>query len=187
MAQSSKRPAKRPSTRGRSWQTRPGKGRARGSSTVSKAPGGRTGTFTTRAAVLLGIVVLLLASYTSSLHAWWEQRGEIQSKKAEIVMRSNAIDELKEDRQRWSDDAFVEKQARERFGWVLPGEVGYRVIGADGKIQGDVPTLDEPAVPEAKQWHESLWMTVVEAGKEPKKRKVVVPDPDAVIKQKKKQ
>lgn len=154
---------------------------------VAKASGGRTGTFTTRAAILLGIVVLLLASYTSSLHAWWEQRDEIQSKKAEIVMRNNAIGELKEDRQRWSDQAFVEKQARERFGWVLPGEIGYRVIGADGKIQGDVPTLDEPAVPEPKQWHESLWSTVVEAGKEPKKHKVVAPDPDAVIKQKKKQ
>lgn len=142
--------------------------------------------FTTRAVILLGIVVLLFASYTSSLHAWWQQRDEIQSKKAEIVMRKDAIAELKEDSQRWSDNAFVEKKARERFGWVLPGEVGYRVIGADGKIQGDVPTLDEPAAPRAKRWDEALWGTVIEAGKEPVKKKTPTPDPDAVIKQKKK-
>ena len=148
------------------------------------ASGPRTGTFTTRAAILLSIVLLLFASYTSSLHAWWQQRGEIQSKHAEIAMRKDAIDTLKEDRARWGDSAFVEQQARERFGWVLPGEVGYRVIGADGKIQGDVPTLDEPAGPEAKPWHDSLWGSVVEAGKAPKK-KAQQPDPDAVIKPKK--
>ena len=101
-------------------------------------------------------------------------------------MREDAIDTLKDDRERWRDSAFVEQQARERFGWVLPGEVGYRVIGADGKVQGDVPTLNEPAQPEAKQWHDLLWGSVVEAGKSPKKE-TPQPDPDVVIKPKKKQ
>jgi len=130
--------------------------------------------------VLLSVVLLLIASYTSSLHAWWEQRDEIQSRKAEIVMRSSAIKELQDDKERWSDRAFVEQQARERFGWVLPGEVGYRVIGSDGKIQGNVPTLDAPPVPETKQWHEKLWGTVVESGKQPKKKPVEA-DPDKVL------
>ncbi|MDQ3156157.1 MAG: septum formation initiator family protein [Actinomycetota bacterium] len=131
--------------------------------------------------VLLSVVLLLIASYTSSLHAWWDQRGEIQSQKAEIVMRKNAIKELRDDKERWSDRAFVEQQARERFGWVLPGEVGYRVIGSDGKVQGSVPTLDPPPVPETKQWYDKLWGTVVESGKQPKK-KAVEPDPDKVLK-----
>lgn len=134
--------------------------------------------------VLLSVVLLLIASYTSSLHAWWEQRGEIESTKAEIVMRKDAIKDLQDDEERWSDRAFVAQQARERFGWVLPGEVGYRVIGSDGKIQGDVPTLDAPPVPEPTQWYDKLWGTVVESGKEPKK-KAVAPDPDKVLKKKK--
>ena len=130
---------------------------------------------------MMSIVLLLLASYTSSLHAWWSQRQDIQSEKAEIVMRHNAIKALREDKARWLDRAFVEQQARERFGWVLPGEIGYRVIGSDGKVEGNVPTLDAPPVPKTKQWYDRLWGTVVESGKPPKKA-TVVPDPNKVIK-----
>lgn len=129
----------------------------------------------------MAVVLLLLASYTSSLHAWWSQRQDIQSTRAEIVMRTNAIKELRDDKARWSDRAFVEQQARERFGWVLPGEVGYRVIGSDGKVQGNVPTLDSPPVPTTKQWYDRLWGSVVESGKPPKKA-VLVPDPSKVLK-----
>lgn len=145
-----------------------------------KKKAGRGPQFTTRAVVLLSVVLLLLASYTSSLHAWLEQRGEIQDKKAEIALRKGAIKELQDDKERWSDRAFVQQQARERFGWVYPGEVGYRVIGSDGKVQGDVPTLDAPPVPKTREWYDKLWGTVVEAGKEPKKR-APEPDPEAVL------
>ena len=89
-------------------------------------------------------MLLLVASYTSALHAWWEQRGEIQSAKAEIVMRRDAIGQLKDTKARFNDPAFIKQQARARFGWVMPGEVGYRVIGSDGAVQGEVPTLDAP-------------------------------------------
>lgn len=177
MTPTSKRGPGRSST-GRKAGSRPGSPR-----TSSKAKGKepeRSARFTTRAVVLLSVVLLLVASYTSSLHAWWNQRGEIQDRKAEIVMRKEAIKELQDDQERWSDRAFVQQQARERFGWVFPGEVGYRVIGSDGKIQGDVPTLDAPPVPKTRDWHDKLWGTVVEAGKEPKRR-APEPDPDAVL------
>ena len=136
--------------------------------------------FTTRAVVLLSVVLLLLASYTSSLHAWWQQRGEIQAKKAEIVMREAAIDDLTDTEARWEDPAYVEQQARQRFGWVMPGEVGYRVIGADGSVEGDVPTLDEPPAPEQREWYETLWGSVEAAGRVPSAR-TPQPEPDEVL------
>ena len=136
--------------------------------------------FTTRAVVLLSVVLLLLASYTSSLHAWWQQRGEIQAKKAEIVMREAAIDDLTDTEARWEDPAYVEQQARQRFGWVMPGEVGYRVIGADGSVEGDVPTLDEPPAPEQREWYETLWGSVEAAGRVPSAQ-TPQPEPDEVL------
>ena len=30
----------------------------------------------------------------------------------------------------------MKTQARERLGWVVPGEIGYKVVGADGKPLG---------------------------------------------------
>ena len=132
--------------------------------------------------VLLSVVLLLVASYTSALHAWWQQRGEIQTAKAEIVMRRDAIDQLKDTKARFDDPAFIKQQARARFGWVMPGEVGYRVIGSDGSVQGQVPTLDEPpSAAQDREWYDTLWGSVEQAGKKPEKPKPVK-DPDEVLK-----
>jgi hypothetical protein len=130
------------------------------------------------------VVLLLIASYTSTLHAWWQQRSEITSTKAEIVMRKQAIADLEDQISRWQDPAYVKQQAKERFGWVSPGEVGYRVIGSDGKVRGaDVPTLDSPTMAPPPAWYDKLWGSVKEAGKEPAPPKTTDPDPDKVLKQ----
>ncbi|MBC7631233.1 septum formation initiator family protein [Aeromicrobium sp.] len=123
---------------------------------------------TTRAIVLLSVVLLLLASYTSTLHAWWDQRRDIQSTKAEIVLRKQEIVDLNDQRGRWNDPAYVKQQAKARFGFVLPGEIGYRVIGSDGTVQGDVPTLDAPPPPSTTEWYDKLWGSVKESGRSPK-------------------
>ncbi|KQO39989.1 hypothetical protein ASF05_15315 [Aeromicrobium sp. Leaf245] len=137
--------------------------------------------FTTRAVLLLAVLLLLLASYTSALHAWWQQRGEIQQLKAEIATREASIEDLGDTEDRWNDSAYVRQQARERFGWVMPGEVGYRVIGSDGTVQGDVPTLDDPPDPTQKQWYDTLWGSVEASGRTPSAR-TPLPDPDEVLK-----
>jgi hypothetical protein len=129
-------------------------------------------------------VLLLIASYTSTLHAWWEQRGDIQSSKAEIAMRKQQIALDRDQLKRWDDPAYVKQQAKERFGWVTPGEVGYRVIGSDGAVKGDVPTLDAPpSAGVSTQWYDKLWGSVKESGRTPKPVKKA-PDPEKVLKTK---
>ncbi|HWD78017.1 MAG TPA: septum formation initiator family protein, partial [Kribbella sp.] len=56
-------------------------------------------------------------------------------------------------------------------GWVMPGEVGYRVIGADGKPLGAPP---EPSTPsdgaadtQKPTWYTKLWGSVQGAGTPP--------------------
>lgn len=88
---------------------------------------------TTRA-IALGVVFLLLTiSYASSLRVFFEQKREIAATEAEIRQRQEHIEDLQVELERWQDPAYVRAQARERFGWVVPGEVGYRVVGPDGK------------------------------------------------------
>ena len=130
----------------------------------------------------MAVLVLLLASYTSSLHAWWQQRSEIAALETTIASREASIEELGDTQARWDDPAFVEAQARERFGWVMPGEVGYRVIGADGQVQGEVPTLAEPPAPRDRAWYESLWGSTQEAGV-PSTEDSERPDPETVLEQ----
>ncbi len=142
--------------------------RPSGSGTATTYTSEGTGTrFTTRALILLAVAVVLIASYTASVHAWWQQRSEIAALEAQNRAAKDDIAQLKDEQRRWSDAAYIRQQARERFGWVMPGEVGYRVIGADGELQGRSSTLDEPAVQPRQHWIERLWGSVGEAGKEP--------------------
>lgn len=177
----SRRPGRPPSRRP-GGSVRPSRRRGPGRSASTRTPGQarRAPQFTTRAVLLMSVLLLLLASYTSSLHAWWQQRGEIQSTKAQIAMREAAIEELTDTEARWEDPAFIEAQARERFGWVMPGEVGYRVLGADGEVQGEAPRLAEPPDPESRSWYQTLWGSTREAGIPPEVTNER-PDPDEVL------
>jgi hypothetical protein len=112
----------------------------------------------------------LSVSYASSVRAWIHQRGEINTLNADIAEREAAIAELKLEKLRWKDPAYIEIQARLRFGWLMPGETGYRVIGEDGDVlsagRGELsaPAGVEPA---EEQWWDTAWGSMVEAGKTP--------------------
>jgi cell division protein FtsB len=125
---------------------------------------------TGRAAILLLVVAVLSVSYASSVRAWIHQRGEINSLNAEIAEREAAIAELRLEKQRWKDPAYIEIQARLRFGWLMPGETGYRVIGEDGEVlsagRGELSDPAEVATAE-ETWWDAAWGSVVEAGKTP--------------------
>ncbi len=70
---------------------------------------------------------------------------------------------------RWDRPDYVRTQARERLGWVVPGETGYKVVDANGKplgggaeITADTP---EPQKPQ-DAWWAKLWGSV-EAADQP--------------------
>lgn len=78
-------------------------------------------------------MLILIISYASSLRVYVNQRQDIADTKAQIVRSHNHIDRLHDEIDRWHNDDYVRIQARERLGWVKPGETGYRVVGSDGK------------------------------------------------------
>ncbi len=114
--------------------------------------------------LLLSVVVLLIGSYTATFRAWWSARQDISTSQAERVQLTREIATLEDQKKRFDDPAYIQQQARERFGWVMPGEVGYRVIGSDGEVRGEVPTLDAPTEPTTEEWYDKLWGSVQTAG-----------------------
>lgn len=113
-------------------------------------------TFTRRALVLLLVVAVLGVSYASSIRAWLNQRSEQSALTAQIVAEHEAIAQLRIAKARWNDPAYIEAQARLRFGWVLPGERGYRVIGKSGKVlraeTSQLPTTSLGAQAQQPPW-----------------------------------
>ena len=151
--------------------------------TTKDAEGGRS---SGRAAMVTLILLVLVISYASSLRAWLQQRDELTGARAELEQTHEQIEDLEQTTMRWKDPAFIEQQARLRLGWVLPGEVGYRVIGADGEPLGDTVLAPDSLVeePAAEDWYASVWGSIEAAGQDGEADDVQseqIPDPEEIL------
>jgi len=117
--------------------------------------------------VLILVLSVLTVSYASSLRAYLQQKDQIDQAKTEIAQRSAAIESLEREKQRWKDPAFVQANARERFGYLMPGEKSYVVLDKDGKPIESQATLSSPQQvlhKETKAWWSKEWESVQLAG-----------------------
>ena len=116
------------------------------------------------------VLALLAVSYASSLRAYFEQRHHMQSLRASIAASEADIAALQREKRRWKDDAYVISQARARFAFGFPGEIGYRVLDADGRPLDHEDSLSDPKQledPEPEWWQTTLTSIEV-AGNPPK-------------------
>jgi hypothetical protein len=128
------------------------------------------------------VLLVLVISYASSLRIFFAQTEEIADTRAELAQRQDRIEVLEAELARWNDSSYVRTQARERLGWVVPGEIGYRVVGADGKPLGggaEITPEKRPAGPESAWWAK-LWGSV-EAADRPAPAPRPKPPPEPTI------
>ena len=135
----------------------------------------RAVTATWRLVVLLVVIAGIGMVLAHSLRVYFTQAEELAAVKAEIAVEQDKIAGLNDKLERWNDPAYVRSIARSRLGWVLPGEVGYRVLDADGKpLDGAAIELEAAEPPQL--WWEKMWGSVQvadspaeeEASEEPK-------------------
>lgn len=144
----------------------------------SDLPRVRWGVRLTRRALVMVIVVVALAiSFGGSLRIYLSQQHDLAVAEQQIRERSSEIADLQSELARWDDPDYVKSQARERLGWVMPGETGYRVVGPDGKpLGGGVVIESEQRLPASEHdpvWWDRLWGSVQTA--DAPTRKVTVP------------
>ena len=150
---------------------RSGSGRARSAATAARRP--VRPRFTGRAAILVLVVAVLVVSYASSMRAFLEQEAHLESLRDDIATSQANIAELEREKRRWKDPAYVEAQTRQRLGWVMPGEIGYQVIGEDGQpLSRDESLTEVSAETEAGQklWWQKAWESVQIAGNPPEEK-----------------
>jgi cell division protein FtsB len=126
---------------------------------------------TGRAAVLVLVLAVLVVSYASSMRAYLQQRSHINDLKSSIAEHQSNIDALETEKERWEDPAYVEQQARERLGYVRPGEKTYLVLGEDGQPLEPAAELGDPSQVISTQptaWWGTGWDSVQLAGNPPR-------------------
>ena len=123
--------------------------------------------------VLVLVLSVLTISYASSLKAYFQQHGQIQQLRGQIASSESSIRQLESEKARWNDPAYVREQARARFGYLMPGQTSYVVIGADGKPLAAQATLSDPRTTSARTptaWWTTEWRSVQLAGNPPSAR-----------------
>lgn len=127
-----------------------------------QAPAPRTGralSATWRLVVLLAVIAGIGLVLANSLRVYFAQSTEIAAVRAEIAAEQERIADMQDQIQRWQDPEYVRSVARVRLGWVMPGEIGYRVIDADGNpLEG--ATMEEPEPELTGEWYEKMWTSV---------------------------
>lgn len=162
---------RRPGPRGNPRPRSAAAGPVAGGPAGARTPAARRPRFTGRAAILVLVLAVLAVSYASSMRAYLQQRSQISELKVQIAQRETSIDALEREKRRWHDPAYVQAQARERFGYLMPGETSYVVLDQDGKPLESRTTLTDPATVDPKKptaWWSSEWRSVQLAGTPPR-------------------
>ena len=138
-------------------------------------------TATWRLLVLLAVIAAIGLVLAHSLRVYFVQRAEIADLKVQIAQEQANIADLNDQLERWNDPEYVRAIARERLGWVVPGEVGYHVLGADGKPL-DGATIDAGEDENTGTWWERMWGSVQVADQLAEEESTAeAPDPDRTI------
>lgn len=117
------------------------------------------------------VLAVLAVSYASSLRAYLQQRDEIESLQSTIAQRQSEIADLQQEKARWLDPEYIQIEARERLGYVMPGETPFVAL-RDGKPLVSESELTDPATmgtsaPTA--FWDDAWETILLAG-DPQRR-----------------
>ncbi|RMI45645.1 FtsB family cell division protein [Streptomyces triticirhizae] len=118
----------------------------------------RRGRLTGRAALLALVVCSLVVALAYPLRQYVQQRSEISEQRRLAREAADRVEELRDAKARWQDDAYVERQARERLRYVRPGEIGYVLPdGAPGANAGTDERLRTRGTLAPRPWHQNLW------------------------------
>lgn len=123
----------------------------------------RFGSAARRAAILAAVVCVLTLTIAGPVRTYFAQRTEMnQLKTVEAQLRSQIAD-LEQQKIKLADPVFIAAQARERLGFVMPGDIPYQVQLPPGAAAAPVTGPDAPEVKSGDPWYTSLWHTIADA------------------------
>ncbi|WP_435207976.1 FtsB family cell division protein [Streptomyces sp. bgisy034] len=112
----------------------------------------RRSRLTGRAALLALVVCSLVVALAYPIRQYVSQRAEIADLQREKEEAAQRVEDLRDIKARWQDDAYAEQQIRQRLHFVMPGETGFIVVDPDAakKSRTDQSAADRP-------WYANIW------------------------------
>jgi cell division protein FtsB len=118
----------------------------------------RRSRLTGRAALLAMVVCSLVVALAYPIRQYVAQRAEIADLQREKQQARQRVEQLRDLKARWQDDAYAEQQIRLRLHYVMPGETGFIVIdpAATRQTRTGLGAADRP-------WYRNVWEAVDKA------------------------
>ncbi|MFG2120510.1 septum formation initiator family protein [Streptomyces sp. NPDC048710] len=112
----------------------------------------RRSRLTGRAALLALVLCSLIVALAYPMRQYVSQRAEIADQQRQQEQARKRVEQLRDLKARWQDDAYAEQQIRRRLHYVMPGETGYVVIdpGAAKQSRADLRAAHRP-------WYANVW------------------------------
>ncbi|MGW7236863.1 FtsB family cell division protein [Streptomyces sp. NPDC054804] len=88
----------------------------------------RRSRLTGRAALLAIVLCTMIVALAYPMRQYVSQRAEIADQERQQEQARQRVEQLRDVKARWQDDAYAEQQIRQRLHYVMPGETGYIVI-----------------------------------------------------------
>ncbi len=122
----------------------------------------RLGFTARRAAILAALVCVLTLTIAGPVRTYFAQRTEMKQLSASEASLREQIAELESQKAKLADPVFIAAQARERLGFVKPGDIPYQVQLPPGTIVEQETGPRASAGPSSDPWYTSLWHTIAD-------------------------
>ncbi|MCI4674768.1 FtsB family cell division protein [Candidatus Mycolicibacterium alkanivorans] len=123
----------------------------------------RLGFTARRAAILAAVVCVLTLTIAGPVRTYFAQRTEMKQLAATEAALRQQIAELESQKAKLADPVFIAAQARERLGFVMPGDIPYQVQLPPGAAAPPTAGPKVEAVRSNDPWYTSLWHTIADA------------------------
>jgi len=123
----------------------------------------RLGFTARRAAVLAVVVCALTLTIAGPVRTYFAQRTEMDQLAASEAALRRQIADLEQKKVKLGDPAYIAAQARERLGFVMPGDVPFQVQLPPTAAVAPQPGSDTAKPAGNGPWYTSLWHTIADA------------------------
>lgn len=121
----------------------------------------------TRFVVVLTVVAILSVMLVPSLYQWWQQERELAQIKAQVAEQQQKNADMQRQLDLWNDPDYISTQARERLGYVRPGETQYTVVDPGPQYQDSALAAAAASTGPARPWVQQLAILVGKADQPP--------------------
>lgn len=87
---------------------------------------------------LLAMIVLGVLTLAPRVQEWFLLRQQVAQAQADVAQARADVKNMQSEVKRWEDPVYIRSQARDRLYYVMPGEVSYLVMDADGVNTSDI-------------------------------------------------